>query len=131
MNTSEIKNQWNGVKEKVGPVYRKIQSVIGVVVNTVYRLRKLILAAPVIYYAIKVAMLNLDRLPEMVGMNIQSNGEFAMMVSRNYAVYGPLGVTAFCLFLMFCSRKTLLPWMISIFSLVLPYLIYLTNVYIG
>ena len=54
-----------------------------------------------------------------------------MMVTRNYAVYGPLLVTGFCLLLMFCSRKTLFPWIISIFTLVLPYLIYLTNIYTG
>ena len=85
------------------------------------------MAAPVVFYAVKIAMINMDRLPEMVGFNIQANGEFAAMVSRDYAVYGPLGVTAFCLVLMFCSRKTVFPWIISIFSLVLPYLIYYTN----
>lgn len=51
------------------------------------------------------------------------------MVTRNYAVFGPLGVTIFCLILMFCSRKPLFPWVVSIFTLVLPVLIWLTNVY--
>ena len=93
----------------------------------VYRLRGLILSIPIAAAAVIIALHNQIVLPDMVGLNMQSNGEFAMMVTRNYAVFGPLLVTGFCLLLMFCSRKTLFPWIISIFSLVLPYLIYLTN----
>lgn len=128
-NTPAIVEKWNAVRAKVSPVYQKIKAVIGFICTWLYRLRKVFMAAPVVYFAVKLAMMNMDRLPEAVGMNLQSTGEFAMTVTREYAVYGPLGVTAFCLLLMFCSRKTLFPWMISIFSLVLPYLIYLTNIY--
>ena len=117
--------------EKTKSVCDKIGSVIGSICSWIYKLRKLIMAAPVVYLAIRIAIANSNRLPEAVGMNLQSNGEFAMMVTRNYAVFGPLLVTGFCLLLMFCSRKTLFPWIISIFSLVLPYLIYLTNLYPG
>ena len=113
--------------EKTKSVCDKIGSVIGSICSWIYKLRKLIMAAPVVYLAIRIAIANSNRLPEAVGMNLQSNGEFAMMVTRNYAVFGPLLVTGFCLLLMFCSRKTLFPWIISIFSLVLPYLIYYTN----
>ena len=60
---------------------------------------------------------------------VQATGEFAVMVTREYAVYGPLGLTAFCLLLMFCSRRTLYPWLISIMSLLLPMLILLLNNY--
>ena len=117
--------------EKTKSVCDKVGSVIGSICSWIYKLRKLIMAAPVVYLAIRIAIANSNRLPEAVGMNLQSNGEFAMMVTRNYAVFGPLLVTGFCLLLMFCSRKTLFPWIISIFSLVLPYLIYLTNLYPG
>ena len=117
--------------EKTKSVCGKIGFVIGTICSWIYKLRKLIMAAPVVYLAIRIAVANNGRLPEAVGMNLQSNGEFAMMVTREYAVYGPLLVTGFCLLLMFCSRKTLFPWIISIFSLVLPYLIYLTNIYTG
>ena len=117
--------------EKTKSVCDKIGSVIGSICSWIYKLRKLIMAAPVVYLAIRIAIANSNRLPEAVGMNLQSSGEFAMMVTRNYAVFGPLLVTGFCLLLMFCSRKTLFPWIISIFSLVLPYLIYLTNIYTG
>lgn len=117
--------------EKTKSVCDKVGSVIGSICSWIYKLRKLIMAAPVVYLAIRIAIANSNRLPEAVGMNLQSSGEFAMMVTRNYAVFGPLLVTGFCLLLMFCSRKTLFPWIISIFSLVLPYLIYLTNLYHG
>lgn len=112
---------------KIYPVYKKIEEIITVIIRVIFKLRKFIMAAPVVYYAVKLARLNMDRLPELVGFNIQANGEFAAMVSRNYAVYGPLAVTGFCLILMFCSRKTVFPWIISIFTLVLPYLVYYTN----
>ena len=45
------------------------------------------------------------------------------------AVMGPLGLTAACLLLMFCSRKAMYPWAISIFTLALPVLLLLSNVY--
>lgn len=125
--TTGFIEKYKPIFSKIYAVYKKIEEVITVIVRVIFKLRKFFMAAPVVFYAVKIAMINLDRLPEMVGFNIQANGEFAAMVSRDYAVYGPLGVTAFCLVLMFCSRKTVFPWIISIFSLVLPYLIYYTN----
>jgi len=114
---------------KVCQIYRKAEEVISIIYRCIFRLRKVFLAIPVVYLAIRIAIANLQRLPEAVGINMQSNGEFAMMVTRNYAVYGPLGVTLFCLILMFFSRKTIYPWIISIFTLALPYLLYFTNMY--
>lgn len=118
-----------GIWAKISPVYHKIVDVIETICRVIFRLRKVFMAIPVVWAAFKLAAQNADRLPEMVGLNLQSTGEFAVMVNQNYAVYGPLGVTLFCLFLMFCSRKTLFPWIVSIFTLALPYLIWLTNMY--
>ena len=81
------------------------------------------------FYAIKLAIANANRLPDMVGMDIQASGEFARMVTRQQAVLGPLGLTAFCLVLVLCSKKPLLPWLISAFTLILPILIWMTNYY--
>ena len=106
---------------------KKAEEIITVLIRCIIKLRKIFMAVPVVWVAVQVAGENMERLPEMVGFNIQSNGEFAVMVTRNYAVAGPLGLTAFCLLLMFCSRKTVFPWIISIFSLALPWLIYYTN----
>lgn len=123
--------KWREIWGKVSPVLNKIEEVIGIIFRCLFRLRKIAMAVPVVYFAIQIANANLERLPEAVGLNLQSTGEFAVMVTRDYAVYGPLGITAFCLLLMFFSRKTLFPWVVSIFTLALPYLIYLTNMYPG
>lgn len=114
---------------KISPVLKKIEDICGVIFRFCFKIRKIVMAAPVVYYAIKFARENAQRLPDAVGLNIQSNGQFAVMVTKNYAIYGPLGVTLFCLMLMFFSKKATFPWIISIFTLVLPWLIYLTNLY--
>ena len=97
----------------------------------IYRLRSVILAIPVAIGAIVLAIHNQANLPETVGINIQASGEYAQTVSRNVAVLGPLAVTAVCLLMVFCSRKVLYPWLISVFSLVLPLLVYITNIFPG
>lgn len=97
----------------------------------IYRLRSVILAIPIAVGAIVLALYNNANLPETVGINIQASGEYAETVSRSVAVLGPLAVTAVCLLMVFCSRKVLYPWLISLFSLVLPLLIYITNIFPG
>ena len=135
-NSGSFAEKWNGLREKMGPGLQKTGAVFGTIGYVlkqigiwIYRLRRVFMAVPVLLAALKIAGQNLSRLPETVGLNLQSTGEFAQTVSREYAVFGPLGVTALCLLLMFFSRKPLYPWLISIFTLVLPYLIYLTNIY--
>ena len=96
-----------------------------------YRLRSVILAIPVAAGAVILAIHNQAKLPSAVGVNIQASGEYAQMVSKSVAVLGPLAVTAVCLLMVFCSRKVLYPWLISLFSLALPILIYITNVFPG
>lgn len=97
--------------------------------RVMYHFRKVIMAVPVVLCALRLAAYNLANLPEQVGIDLQASGEFARMVSRESAVMGPLVVTLSCLVLMFCSRKTVYPWIISIFTLVLPVLLLLTNMY--
>ena len=112
--------------EKFKTVMSKVNSVINLVGVWLFRLRKFIMAAPVVYAAIRLASYNGQHLPEQVGLDLQSTGEFAMTVSRQLAVMGPLGA---CLLLMFCSRKAMYPWAISIFTLALPVLLLVSNVY--
>ena len=124
-------NKENEFIRKAGNVYRKVSKVIDAICIWVFRLRKVIMAAPVVYYALKLARENADRLPKEVGLNLQSTGEFAHTVSRTVAVQGPLLITAAALALMFISKKAVFPWVVSILTLVLPYLIYFTNFYGG
>ena len=94
-----------------------------------YRLRRFIMAIPVVWFALKLADYNRQNLPEQVGLNIQVNGTYETMIERNLAIYGPLGVTLACLALMFFTRRARYPWIISVFTLVLPILIWFTNYY--
>ena len=131
-----IAEKWNLFRKDVssginttGTVYDKIKSIIGVIVMCLYRLRKIFLAIPVVYYALKLAKYNMEHLPEEVGINLQSTGLFAQTIAKELAVMGPLTVTGACLVLMFCSRKALYPWAVSIFTLALPLLILISNLY--
>ena len=112
-------------KQTVG----KINHVISMIGTWLFRLRKPVMAAPVVYYAVKLAQYNQTHLPEQVGVNLQSTGEFAQYISRNLAVMGPLALTGGCLILMFCSRKAMYSWAISVFTLALPLLLLLSNAY--
>lgn len=112
-----------------GSVYAKIKYVIGVIVKVLYHLRKVVMAAPVVYYALKLAAYNGEHLPEEVGLNLQATGEFAEVISREIAVMGPLALTAACLVMMFFSRKAMYPWAVSIFTLALPLLLLVSNLY--
>ena len=131
-----ITDKWNTLRKDVtdginttGSTYTRVKSIIGVIIMVLYRLRKIVLAIPVVFYALKIASYNMQNLPEIVGINLQSNGAFAETISRTTAVMGPLGITGACLVLMLCSRKALYPWVVSVFTLILPLIILFSNQY--
>ena len=132
----KIAEKWNGVREKIDTdvkpsdsAFSKVKKVTGIIIMCIYHLRAVFLAIPVAYYALKLAAYNMKHLPEEVGINLLSSGEFAATISRELAVMGPLVVTAACIVLMFASRKALYPWAVSIFTLVLPVLLLISNQY--
>lgn len=110
-------------------VIRKTQKVIGLIVSILYHLRKVVLALPVGYYALKLAAYNGAHLPGTVGLFLQADGRFTIELARSLAVMGPLAITAGCLAMMFLSRKAMYAWAISVFSLALPVLILISNLY--
>ena len=120
-----IKSIW----QQVAMVFQKMAYVFTLTGKWVYLLRSVLLAIPVLVCAGALAMRNMRLLPASVGMNLLASGEYQLMVTRNVAVLAPLAVTAVCLLLMFCSKKVLYPWLISVFSLALPILIWVTNVF--
>ena len=134
---SEPKNSQNfwqkfcAVCLKVKEVACQVGSAIGhafkIVYGYAFRLRKILLAVPVIGVAVWLASYCRERMPEIVGIGLKSNGYYAFTISRDVAVLGPLAITFFCLIMMFCSRRTLYPWLISIFTLILPIFIMATN----
>ena len=117
--------------EKTLNVFRTIGRVIKGICKWIFNLRGFFMAIPVALAALYLAARNMARLPEEVGINLLANGEYQYLISRELAVMAPLLVTALCLVMMWLSRRTIYPWIISIFTLVLPILIWLTNVFPG
>lgn len=115
--------------QKTKAVFKKIDHIIDIILTVIYRLRKVFMAIPVVYYAVKLAQYNMENLPAIVGVNMEANGAFTEMISREVAVMGPLAITGFCLILMFFSRKAIYPWAISIFTLILPIILLISNRY--
>ena len=54
----------------------------------------------------------------------------AEYIPRGTAVMAPLVLTIACLLLTICSKRTLYPWIISIFSLIVPIFLLVTNLYL-
>lgn len=130
-NTATFAEKWNGMVDKIRPGMQAVGRVFSFIGTWLFRLRKVLLAIPVLAAAIYLAVQNMKLLPEQVGVALLSTGEFAQTISRNVAVIGPLGLTALSLMLMVISRKTIYPWLISVFTLVLPLVIRLSNQYLG
>ena len=129
-----IEDKWNLLCAKTKPfrsatanVMKKSWRFFRIIWLYFYRLRTVFLSLPVGVAAVLLALQNLARLPDTVGIWLLSNGEFLLMVPKLLAVIAPVAVTALCILLLLCSKKVLYPWMISIFTLVLPFLIYYTN----
>ena len=126
----------NELREKVRPTVEKANQVYSRAKETwisywpwIWRFRKVIFAIPVVYLAFYFARLNWNVLPDLVGLNLQTNGDYARYLSKEIAVWGPLGITGGCLAMMFLSRKTVYPWMICMFSMLLPLLILVSNIF--
>ena len=127
---------WNRLCEYSRPVLQKLEhfakefaAACKVAGSLLSRLRKVLLAIPVGIVAVYLAFYNLGHLPKVVGFDLQITGDFDFQVVRELAVLGPVALTALCLLLLFVSRRTLTPWLVSIFSLALPVVILLTNIF--
>ena len=107
----------------------KIWSIVRGTGAWTFKLRSILLAIPVTVIAIILAVQNVGRLPAEVGIGMQATGEYSMVISRGLAVLGPFAITTFCQLMMFCSKRVVYPWLISIFSLSLPILLWITNVF--
>ena len=115
--------------QKTLPVLKNIGTVLALTVKWAYKLRSVLLAIPVAVLAVTLALRNMQQLPAQVGINLLQNGEYQWMISRETAAMAPLAVTALCILLMFFTKRVLYPWLISLFTLVLPLVIWITNVF--
>ena len=128
----KISRWWKEFKQKEGTqkvfaFFKKVWFVLKLTAKWCYKLRSLLLAIPVFVCAGALAIRNARLLPDMVGVNILANGDYQWYISRGTAVLIPFAVTAVCLALMLISKKILYPWLISLFSLALPLVVWLTN----
>lgn len=128
----KLSQGWKRFKEKKATqkviiFFRKVGFVLKLTFKWAYKLRSLVMSIPVFVCAGALAIRNARLLPDMVGVNILANGEYQWFISRGAAVLIPFAVTTVCLLLMLISKKTLYPWLISLFSLVLPLVVWLTN----
>lgn len=125
----ELKNKLLNFWQRTEPARTKTGHILHEIGLWIYRLRSVLLAAPVIAAALYLAKECMSALPARVGLLLLTDGGYQWMVNRSTAVLLPLLVTVVCLLMMFCSRKVIYPWLISVFSLVLPIVIYITNVF--
>ena len=107
-----------------------------IICTWVYKLRSIFLAIPVAFAAVLLALDNLIKLPDTVAlcMPVIGGEGFTFQIvelGKMIAVFAPLLITAACLLLMFCSRRVAYPWLISVFSLILPVFIYFASVFPG
>ena len=130
--------EWERFLNKARPVYVQVHEVVSKIMNTlisawnyVLKFQKIFLAVPVGTMAVILALQNLIKLPVIVGLDLQTNGDYSIQIVREVAALGPMAITAVCLLLMFCSKRTLTPWMVSVISLLLPLLILITNTFPG
>ena len=115
---------------------KKELGTFGYVCQWIYKLRSIILAIPVVLGAVILAICNAAKLPEKLQIYFPASANKEVMVKvmemgKGAAILLPLLITAFCLLMMFCSKKVLYPWLISVFSLVLPLFFMFISVFPG
>lgn len=131
-----IVEKWHALCEKAGPVLEKtgaflkrVWNVLLIIWTYLVKLRKVFVAVPIAWIAIRLAFQNMARLPETVGLSLEVDGSFAIELSRELAVLCPVALTALCLLLMFCSKRILTPWVVSALTLIVPIYIWVINVF--
>jgi hypothetical protein len=143
-----IVEKWNWLVSKVRPVWDVIKrafSIVGtifaVIWKAIYGLRGILLSAPVAAAALLIASWAQNNLPEVVEIThvmIDPKAEnplfglFVMttdLITRDVAIFAPLALTGVCLICTIFSKRTLYPWLISVFTLCLPIVMYLLNTY--
>lgn len=118
------------------PKTEKEENVMKSVLSWMYKLRSVFLAIPVVFGAIVLAIINGNNLPDQVTLCMPSFADDTMAVelmeiSKGTAIFVPILITALCLAMVFCSKRLVYPWLISVFSLVLPLFIYFSSVFPG
>ena len=103
--------------------------------KVVYKFRSLFMAIPVVACSINLALVSAAKLPSKLMLSIPAVQERELVLKlvemdKTTAIFVPVLITAVCLLLMFCSRRQLFPWLISIFSLILPVTLIMAGMFV-
>lgn len=128
--------KWKQFTEKTRPFMNKTRQICATVAGKIsfvwkyiMKFKKLFLCVPVAVFALILALRNLFSLPALVGIILAANGEFSYEMLREIAVVLPLLITGLCLLFVFMSKRILTPWLISVFSLLVPIWILFINTF--
>ena len=128
-----LMDKWNNMlddkKRQQKADHKRHKSGLGRFFAALWRYRAVILACSVLILSVVVAVASMAQLPNQVGINLQSDGTYSFTVPKIIAVLFPCLITLVSLFFLLISKRTLYPWLISLFTLALPLLIYITNVF--
>lgn len=143
-----IVEKWNKFMEKVRFVwaatkdaFADVWRVFAVIGKCLYGIRGILISIPVAVAALLIASWGQRNLPEVVQIThiiIDRSAQNALfglfvmttdLITRDVALFVPLVLTAFCLAMTMLSKRTLYPWLISVFTLCLPIVLYLLNTY--
>lgn len=131
-----IEEKWQLVCEKSAPVWsfirkflRELKQVLHVTWSYLYRLRSVFLALILALATLWVMLWCSPRIPDSVGIYLMENGQFFLLVPKQITILGSVAITASCVLMMFCTKKPLYPWLIGVFSLILPFFFIFTNMY--
>lgn len=114
-------------REPAGVTAWDVWIVTKTVFRWIYKLRAILLAIPVVVYMVRIAQYGWANLPEQVGLMLSMEGGFDFMATRDQTMWGCIALTSTCLAMMFCSKKTLYPWLVAVVSLFMPVLIIYVN----
>ena len=89
----------------------------------IFHLRSVVLSLPVAVIALILAVNNVAMLPG--GLTIGA-GNDVITIGRSVLIMGPLALTALSILMTLFSKKVIYPWLISIFTLLLPVVLLLT-----
>ena len=111
-------------------------SKLGPILQKLYKYRSVVMALPVVAGSAILATFSMAKLPAKVMLNLPAMAEGELILKlvemdKGTAVIVPVLVTAVCLLLMFCSRRQTYPWLISLFSLVLPVILLIAGMFPG
>ena len=93
------------------------------VLHWAFRLRSVALSLPVAVLAVILAVNNMAMLPAEL---VIGAGQSVTIINKSVLVMGPLALTALSILMTLLSKRVTYPWIISIFTLLLPLMLVIT-----